>query len=380
MRIVLAWELGANWGHARRLESLARAMTARGHEVHLVVQDLGAFDARSLRLWQAPVWSGLLRYSATRALGPPQRYGDLLANLGLQDAQAIAGLLRGWEALIEAIRPDALVADFAPAALLASRGRLPRLATGTGFTVPPAHLDHFPPFPGATPAPLVSEASLLSLINQALEALDRPQLSHLTDLAGAEALMPAVFAELDPYRIHRQGPPISPFLSAPLPALPEACDGIFAYLPGRDLTAAGVDLLCRLGAQVTAVMPGLDPKRRAILAGAGVRLAERALRWDEIARHGAVLCNGGMGTVAQALATGLPLAVLPAGIEQDLTARALEASGLSIPPEALTSPEALAQARPRARDLSLDFRRRLKNPALLVTEALEALVNGADCG
>ncbi len=173
MRIVLAWELGANWGHARRLEALARVLTARGHEVHLVVQDLGAFDARSLRLWQAPVWSGLLRYSATRALGPPQRYGDLLANLGLQDAQAITGLLRGWEALIDAIRPDALVADFAPAALLASRGRLPRLATGTGFTVPPAHLDHFPPFPGATPAPLVSEASLLSLINQALEGLNR---------------------------------------------------------------------------------------------------------------------------------------------------------------------------------------------------------------
>lgn len=378
MRVLLAWELGANWGHARRLEALAAALLARGHEVHLAVQDLGPFRLTEThagaKLWQAPVWSGLLRFAATRPLGAPRRFGDLLANLGLQSSAALVGLLRGWEALLDAIRPDLLMADFAPAALLAARGRLPRLAIGTGFTVPPADLAEFPAFPGEERPPLVEEAALLALVNEALEQLGLAPLAQLTEIQRAEVLAPAVFAELDPYRLHRKTAPLSPFLSAQIPGLGAHPEGIFAYLPGPDLTEAGLALLTRLGPQVTAVMPGLGRARRALLAEAGLRLMDRPLTWAEIAQHRAVLCNGGMGTVSQTLVTGLPLAVLPGGIEQELTARALQAWGLSIQPEALADPAELARARPRARALGQDFRARLADPALALAQAAEALL------
>ncbi|MCW1917730.1 hypothetical protein NX862_03110 [Rhodobacter sp. KR11] len=399
MRVLLAWELGGNWGHARRLEAVARALQRRGHEVHLAVQDLGPFlnmshltqthpdqanDQPGARLWQAPLWGGLLRFSPIRPLGPPRRFGDLLANLGLQDPAALEPLLRAWETLFHAIRPDVLVADFAPSALLAARGRLPRIAIGTGFTVPPTHLAEFPPFPGAEPdpqtaGPLIAEPLLLAKVNATLARIGRPTLDRLPQITEAEALMPAVFAELDPYRGLRSMPHLSPFLAGPLPSRPATREGIFAYLPGRSLTEAGFATLLALGPSVLAVMPDLDAPRRAALVAAGVRLSDKTLGWGQIATHAAVLCNGGMGTVSQSLAMGLPLAVLPGGVEQDLTARALAAWGLSIDLVTLADPLALLRAGQRAEALASDFRTRLSDPALAVAEQAETLAKGTTC-
>lgn len=396
MRVLLAWELGGNWGHARRLEAVARALQRRGHKVHLAVQDLGPFlnmshpglahpglahpgpanDPPSPRLWQAPLWGGLLRFSPIRPLGPPRRFGDLLANLGLQDPAALEPLLRAWETLFHAIRPEVLVADFAPSALLAARGRLPRIAIGTGFTVPPTHLAEFPPFPGGDPEPLIAEPLLLATVNATLARIGRPALDRLPQITEAEALMPAVFAELDPYRGLRSLPHLPPFLAAPLPPRPATREGVFAYLPGRSLTEAGFATLLALGPSVLAVMPDLDAPRRAALVAAGVRLSDKALGWGQIATHAAVLCNGGMGTVSQSLAMGLPLAVLPGGVEQDLTARALAAWGLSIDLATLADPLAMRRAGQRAEALASDFRTRLSDPALAVAEQAEALAKG----
>ena len=383
MRVVLAWELGGNWGHARRLQAVGRALQAQGHVVDYVIQDLAALRPEGdARLWQAPLWGGLLRPSALRPLGEPRRFGDVLANLGLQSSAALQGLLLGWEALLAAIRPDVVVGDFAPALMLAARGRLPRVAVGTGFTVPPAHLPAFPPFPGAEPAPLVEEAALLTLVNHALTRLGRPGLDHLPQMVQAETALPAVFAELDPAGALRQEPLLSPFLPAEVlrTRVQSPKPAVFAYLPAADLSEPHLALTEALARRVpvTAVIPGLDAARGERLARAGVQLRQKPLTWDRIAAdHSLVLSSGGMGTVSAALTLGLPLAVLPHAFEQRLTARALEA--LCPKPEAEVLVDLLCDATERARALDRaglaaeGFRARMRDPVAETVRAITAL-------
>jgi hypothetical protein len=332
MRVLLAWELGANSGHRMRLLALAERLVARGHRVDCVVQDLKGFaqvplvSERRIGLWQAPVWGGLLAYGGRQSLGAPQGFGDVLANLGLQSASEIEGLLRAWDGLYRLLQPDLVLADFAPAALLAARGRVARVAIGTGFTLPPSTGPRFPRFGPA--APLVAEDALLALVNHALGRLGQAGLTHLPQIMAADLALPATFACLDPYPAPRLRLP--PFFPAEaLEVTPEGA-GVFAYLPqpGRgDLEALGT---LAKHHRIRAHLPGFRGQIQ------GVTLSP-ALNWREIARdHWAVICQGGMGMVSAALAAGMGLAVWPGGIEQELTARALQREGLAgrdLPPE-----------------------------------------------
>lgn len=382
--ILLGWELGANAGHARRLEALVAPLLAEGHRLHLVVQNLGAVQlpdtaSGQVRLWQAPLWPGLLRYGGTPVLGRPRRFGDVLANLGLQSASGFAAVLQGWDALLAAIRPDAVIADFAPGLMLAARGRVPRVAVGTGFTVPVTDQPEFPAFAGHPAPPLVAETALLALVNAALARLGWPPLDHLPQIMAAEAELPAVFAELDPYRAHRPAPPLAPFV--PQAALADlgrpARPGVFAYLPAAGLGADALQRLEELArtVTVTAYLPGLAADPATPLVRAGVRLLDQPLGWEAIARdHSLILCHGGMGTVSAALVAGLPLAVWPGGIEQHLTADALTAAGWSLQDADLGSAVQDRAAILQARDRAAGLRGRLADPARIVARRVAALL------
>ena len=383
--ILLGWELGANTGHARRLEALVPPLLAQGHGLHLVVQNLGAVQIAPawqgrVRLWQAPLWPGLLRHGGAGPLGPPRRFGDVLANLGLTSAAGFAAILGGWDALLAAIRPALVIGDFAPGLMLAARGRVPRLAVGTGFTVPPADLPEFPAFLPAPPAPLVTEAALLTLVNDSLSRLGWPALTALPQIMGAEAARPAVFAPLDPYRPHRRHAPLSPVVPPAACADPgrAARPGVFAYLPGAGLGAADLARLAAMARKgpVTAHLPGLAAEHAASLRQAGLRLVAQPLGWEAIARdHTLVLCHGGMGTVSAALIAGLALAVWPGGIEQRLTAAALAAAGWSLPAEAdLTEAARDRAVTQAARDRAMAVREGYHDPLPGMMAAIAALL------
>lgn len=332
-RVLMGWELGANAGHARRLEALARTFGAAGHTVSLVVQRPASLDPNAIAgrtVAQAPQWP-----APRRTTGLPGRFGDILYNLGWQDAQSLSALLRSWDSLLKEHRPDIVIADFAPALTLVARGRVPRLVTGTGYTVPPSGGACFPSWTGGGAAQ-IDEAVLLRLTNAALRSLGLARLESLPQLLVAEANCPAVFAELDPYADSRVGPALSPFVPHDLPPRDSPRGkGVFAYLSGPE-TRAGLALLVALARRgpLTAVLPRYTPAARAEIAAAGGRVLADPHTWAGIrAHHGLVLCSGGMGMVSAALLTGTALAVLPSGIEQYLTAKALEMHRLSFPVE-----------------------------------------------
>lgn len=334
-RILLAWELGGNAGHATRLAAIARRLCDAGHHVTLAVQRPDAFRtlAEGIALRQAPVWPGLWRHGGADPLGEPASFGDVLANLGLTDSGAVEYLLRAWDGLLADCAPDALIADFAPLALLAARGRIPRMAVGTGFTVPPADGECFPPFDPDT-RPLVAEPMLLAVVNRAIDRLGRPQLAHLPQVVAAEAMLPGAFPLLDPYAGRRSEALLPPFLSGQMPPPREKPgNAIFAYLPGLQPGSPAATALASAAAKGLRVglhAPGLSLSHAEALAAAGIGLLARPLPPADIVRQARlVVCAGGQGLVSLALAAGLPLALAPANIEQRLTAASLHTVGLA---------------------------------------------------
>ena len=120
-RILYAWELGMGYGHVGSVLPLAMRLQERGHEIVFALRDLSHAERflgrRGFALLQAPVWMGDKR-------GPelPVSYADMLANFGFPDRAGLTAMVRAWRGLYALVRPDLLMIDHGPTALLAARG------------------------------------------------------------------------------------------------------------------------------------------------------------------------------------------------------------------------------------------------------------------
>lgn len=326
-RILLGWELGAGSGHAVKLARLAAALREGGHEPIAVVQATGAMPA-DIETWQAPLWPGQIAALARPAAVPPATMGDILATLGLADAGAMRALIAAWDRLLAAIRPDAIAAEFAPALMLAARGRVPLVALGTGFSLPPPETACFASLTGQPAAR--DEAVLLAGLNHALVATGRARIEALPRIFAADRRIPAVFAELDPYRDMRGARHGAPSLAAPVPAGDGKGEELFVYLGG---TRARPEALWRglaaSGLKVRIYDATLSADQRAALEQAGLTVEHRRVPIARIVDRSRLLLSiGGLGFVSSALLAGLPQIVLPYDIEKGLTAAALGQAGL----------------------------------------------------
>ena len=184
--ILYAWELGADYGHVNRFLPLAERLCERGHQVVLAVKALsrietlsgtGAFD-----VVQAPVW-------LPQIIGLPEPqvcYADILLRSGYLHRDGLLGLVKGWRNLHTLIKPQLLIADHAPTALLASHGLgVPRVLYGSGFFSPPrtTPLPSMRPWQQVPAQRLVdSERAALLMINQVLTDFDLQGLDNLAQL------------------------------------------------------------------------------------------------------------------------------------------------------------------------------------------------------
>lgn len=338
-KIVLAWENGAGMGHAGRLSEMARALLARGHDVTLVwreprlvsvlLPDLGQHPA--LHVAHIPVCQVPPDHPALPR--PVRNHADLLLCAGYFDPARVTPTLSSWLDLLRTLQPDVLVADHAPAALLAA-ATLPRLRTaqvGTGYFQPPRaepwpSLRFWEPHP---PDPAHADTALQT-IRQAQAACGLPPLGDLVTLLDTDLDLLLNWRELLPY-----GPPDTPRQTL-IPPLPTPTGGLppewpagpasqrcFAYLRA---THPDIDHLLAALAEARLptllVMPGASPAQTELLAlqrHIHLRTApvDLSLALPEAAL---VVCHANAGTVQAALGHGLPLLLCPGHIEQWLTA------------------------------------------------------------
>ena len=363
-RVLFAWELGANLGHVSRLVPLARTLQARGHDVLFALRELGSAA-------EALTASGL-RYVPSPALpfvGDPRKlqvsYADLLAANGFADPRILPWALRAWLHLLDLARPDLVVLDHAPCALLACRVRgQPHLAVGTGFAIPPAEspLPSIVPWQKVTPEALASaEAPVLAQVNAAARAVGHAGFGALHELFDPAHCALATFPELDHYS-GRRGATYhgSSFVTDSGRALNFRGDGgakVFVYLRDARVAVPVAEALAARRADAVLFTPDLPAAVRERLAASPLQVTDTPARLDALLPHAdAVVCSAGHGLLSASLLAGVPLVAIPGNTEQALSAQRAASLGAA----ASFMPATTAKAFPAALDEALQGKLREK--------------------
>ncbi len=288
-----------------------------------------ALSSLGVEIVQAPLWPSAAMTEAQIAKSSSSTMGDVLSTAGLADKQGLRRLLGEWDDHFTRIRPDLVVADLAPAASLAARGRIPLVLVGNGYTLPPAEMETFPPLHQILP-PASAEQETLSVVNAVLQTRGQARLDWLPQVFSADARLVLTFPLLDPYGPQRVQPVDGPVFDDAPPASNPDAGTIFAYLSrGYRLHQDIPGALLALAPRLRIHAPGLSDAQARELRQAGAAVEVEPIR-SAIALASArlVVHYGGSGLAAEALAAGIPQLVLSMQVEQDLNGSALQRAGL----------------------------------------------------
>jgi hypothetical protein len=321
--VVLAWELGGGFGHVENLRWLAARLSAQGMRCIAAVKNVdraAALAKDGVAVLQAPAWK---RAKSSVTLG------DWLGDAGLGDPQALRRLLEAWLRIIDEIKPDLVVCDYAPAASLVARGRIPLALIGNGFTLPPAEMPAFPLLHHICPS-VWQERFLLDTANSVLADLHLQPLQRLPQLFSGDVIWVQTLPLLDPYARWRaraaQGPAID--------RLPKPCHGdgseILIYLSswsgGRQPFLAD---LRRFATQIRLFAPSLPAAERESYADWGVRLEDKPFNVaEDFASARLVIHLGSGGTAIACVMAGVPQLACAIDVEKELIGKALTRAGI----------------------------------------------------
>lgn len=343
-RLLIAWELGANYGHVARLLPIARKLRARGHQLFFAVRNTRVaaelLGSAGFPFTQAPFW-----HFQPQLARPPVNYAEMLLAEGHGDEAGLVGLVRSWRSLLRLFRPDLLIGDHSPTALIAVRvAGIPAIAIGPGFTIPPNQS----PLPSIRPWEAISgerlreaDARALRGINRVLRGFGAEPLGAVPELFGPTPGLLATFPELDPYGPREGGTYIGPIFSGgERHAVHWETEGrprIFAYLrPDVPGGAALLGALTGVGAELACALPGIGESALGQFAGPHSRIYPHPIQADAlIPTADLVVSYGGLGVVCRALLAGKPLLLAPGNVEQHLNGLRVErlGAGVSMGPE-----------------------------------------------
>jgi UDP:flavonoid glycosyltransferase YjiC (YdhE family) len=323
--LLVCWELGAGRGHLTPHLALAKSLRESGHEVVFAVRHLqhaeALLGAEGFRYVQAPTWIAPHGGPAQ----PIRSYPQMLLNVGFVDVDQLVARIRAWLALFDWVKPDALVVDHGPTALLAAHTRkLPVAVSGVGFCVPPLRA----PLP-ALIGPLdeavrEDEIRALNQANTALERLDVRPLDQLADLFDAELTVLRTFSELDPYEDR------DPALYLPANHLipgrevtwPD-CNGpkVFAYLHPGPMLVPVLTMLARRKVPSLVCTSALPKVALAQFASETMQISTQPYDMPAIGRScDLAIVNAGHAPLVNLLLAGRPLVLAPQQLEQHLLA------------------------------------------------------------
>lgn len=339
-RILLAWELGGNYGHLAPLHRLATHLRSRGHECVFALRDLAGAERMQLPALGPCVQSPVAETLSTRLV--QLSYASTLHMTGFGDMDALTARLRAWCHLLRNTKTNLLIAEHAPVALAAAHSLgVPTAATGTGFTLPPS-VARFPSFqPQAAPATAVldrNEAHVLRCLNQALERLHLTPFEKLQELFTRAERGLLGYAEMDHYCAERSEQPLGlpDYSHGQSPVWPEgAGPRLFGYLRPHKHLEPVLKALAALPARVLLHVAGADPRRYAALLRPGFAISAHPILMREAAAQcDAFVHYAGFNTTCEMLLAGKPGLLLPQHLEQVLVASRAAAIGAALTPPA----------------------------------------------
>lgn len=337
--ILCTWEIGGELGHISRYSAIVKALESEGHHVVLALKDLSRvypfFKDTQATLLQAPIW--LPRISMQR---PIACLADTLLCMGYLEHDPLDCLVQAWESMIEMVKPDLVIFDYAPTAMLALiNNPIPKILIGTGFAdpVPGRPIVDWRPYPKMDDLIARQEQRVLEQINVLLERRGQPPLTYLTELFAVDQVVISNFPELDLYGEWRTGARYGLSSSTKL-VDSEACfvsekrPRILAYLkPAYPHIEILIAALAACDASVFIVCPKAPASLFTSYVGEQFQFST-----DLVDLQGAMNCvdlfvgHGNATSCKEALLAGNPMVMLPIQLEQLLTGLKIQKAGFGV--------------------------------------------------
>lgn len=343
--VYLVGELGPAHRDLPPLLTMGRILDKRGHRVVLVVRDvMGAtFALRNqtgFSILQAPVWRAGKERRAGEAL---TGYGDFLGSVGLDDPDEIARVIGAWHRIMDNLMPDLIIAHNSPGICLAASGRVPVIAIGDGYTVPPAGVEAFPELIAGR-QPKYDQEDLLGNVNAVLSQNRAPRLRTLPSLFYTAGRFPCVLPALDPYRGWRSRPARGPMDALPAAAQVPEAPSAFVSLATEFYEADGVlTALVQRGLPGVAFLRGISADFLRGLTWPGITLLTKGPDPRQAIRDSSVVIHDGLvGMTTLCVSIGRPQLIVPTSPESAVTAARAAELGVAVVVQGDPTPERIA--------------------------------------
>jgi UDP:flavonoid glycosyltransferase YjiC (YdhE family) len=348
-RILLCWELGGGYGHLSHLHALAAPLRAMGHECVLALKDLSRagslFDPREFVLLQAPVW-----LPTSMNVPAPLSYADILLHFGYLRPDCLQGLVAAWRGLYATVKPDLLVFNHAPTALLAAHGlSLPRVCIDTGFSAPPQQT----PMPALrwwqeAPTRRLHEAEerVLRSVREVADRFGFRAPASVQEMLQTDLRLVCSIPELDHYPERPELPTyMGPVFSLDAPGRADFPLGqgakVFAYVnQGYGGFAGVIKALADTGCPALVHTPGLSESDHKRLRTASLEFSRAPVAMRGVREQADLVVCHSPGTASAALLAGIPVLLLPTQLEQQMFAKRVEQLGVGLqqPVDKATTP------------------------------------------
>lgn len=340
--VLLAYEFGSGLGHLQRLIAVARGLADAARcvfavpDVPLAAPLLGRAFGPAAELHAGVVWNAP-RDPAARKV-PTHTLADVLALFRFADADLLGPKLDHWRSLLDDLRPDLIVSDFAPTLRLLTEGDVPTIVVGNGYTVPPAGCDLVPLRPWQTDVPASSRAAeqrILSRVNRVRQAAAKAPIPFLSNLFGGERSFACTITEFDPYARLRRDPVTWPFNVPVIEPGPTARSRsgpeLFVYMAASHPSFAPLlSALNRLGRATQLYVADQDPQAVARRCKPHIGILTKPADFAAVLPQTRLLVHhAGLGTAYAGLVAGTPQFMLPLNLEHLITARSLIETGVA---------------------------------------------------
>lgn len=335
--IVFCWEYGAGYGHIASFLPIAETLKNAGIKVSWILKHLDhAHLIRQNGFADAIILQAPYAKNTNTSKQPTLTYSHVMNFLGFANEQTCFNLVSCWRDAFLLLKPDLIIADHAPAALIAAQSLdIHRCMIGTGFFSPPRTpkspvFSLFPNVPDRKVAEL--DEHFIRVANDCLIRFNQPPISKVADLFNVTEDFLCTFPELDHFenRIEHEywGARFSSSMGQKI-EFNSAKFKIFVYVHSnmKDLERL-LTALNNLDAKTILHVPKLN-LARATLQFKNLTFSAEPVDMDHILKQtDLVICNAGHGTVAAVLLAGKRLLLVPNQLEQRLLTKRLVQQGL----------------------------------------------------
>ncbi|WNO10478.1 hypothetical protein [Teredinibacter sp. KSP-S5-2] len=343
MNILIALEVGKGLGHLGRLHQLAKSLSAIGHRVTFILPICGLLEKYFCLEFPLPYSVGnapntLYVLSSKRT--KPRNYSEVLLASSFQNVEKTTCLINAWMRIFDQVKPDTVIYDAAPGALLAFRDlAVKKVHIGDGFFLPPKQspLPLFESNKGHISEVIESEKVLLEILNWALELSGKPLLNAVYEIFECDRELLLTYEALDIYAQSRRGGQYYGYLDGGFGGrVAEFRGGIpkklIAYL-SKDYKNLDVLLSVIESLPIDAIIsiPGIDSAEVDTFSSRHLQIFNEVIDLNTSMQHADVfLCHGGHTTTSMAIRKGVPVVSLPMQREQYLTTKLVELRSLGV--------------------------------------------------